>query len=312
MSFKLGRIYHPSHRTPDLEGVETFFKKVFGRHSLPRTSLIMAGLVKQPPNFPPDYCVFTPISDLFFDSIAPQKYIWEGRQPYPSITAPYLDGYGWGVDEGIQEIWDACRARGIRLTDQWNNIVVGPTMPSASFKATPLFWTLAEDTGLRYEFYPTESITNYDHRSLPGWTIPPVSDFDPVSIIRTSHHTVLTRDVDRALRLFVEILSGEVIDVRENPVWETRSTFVRLGSDVHEFAVPSREDSHAARDLALRAPLDSYYSIGFRVADLDRVRSTLAASSVGLLHDSETAVVTDPRTSIGVPWGFYAELPYSG
>lgn len=309
---RINRIYHPSHRVLDIDEVERFFREVFGRHSLSRPSLIMAGLVRQPSDYPADYCTFTPIADLFFDSLRPDKYVWAGRQPYPSISEPHLDGYGWGLDDGMQEVWDRCRAAGIRVTDQWNNVVDGPEMATSSFKSTPLFWTLQDDTGLRYEFYPVSSITSYDHRSTPGWTIPPVSDFDPVSIIQTSHHTVLTQDVDRALRLFVEILCGEVIDIRENPVWETHSTFVRLGPDVHEFAVPSRKDSHASRDLASRAPLDSYYSIGFRVADLDRVRSTLATRGVRLLYDSETAVITDPHTSIGVPWGFYTELPYSG
>jgi catechol 2,3-dioxygenase-like lactoylglutathione lyase family enzyme len=312
MTIKLNRIYHPSHRTPDLREVETFFREVFGRHSLPRTSLIMAGLVKQPPAFPTDYCVFTPISDLYFDSLNPEEYVWEGKQPYPTVTEPYLDGYGWGVDTGIQEIWDACQANGIRVTDQWNNIVDGPEMAVASFKPTPLYWTLQDDTGLRYEFYPADSITNYDHRSLPGWTIPPVSDFDPVSIIRTSHHTVMTKDVPRALRLFVDILGGEVIDTRENPVWNSESTFVRLGPDVHEFAIPQGDDSAAAKTLAKRLPLDAYYSIGFHVADLDKVVGTLEANHVGILFRSDTAVVADPKDAIGVPWGFYSELPYSG
>jgi len=308
---KLGRIYHPSHRTPDLERVETFFHDVFGRHSLPRTSLILAGLVKQPPEFPKDYCVFTPVSDLFFDSIVPDKYVWEGKQPYATVTEPYLDGYGWGVDEGIQQIWDDCQANGIRLTDQWNNMVEGSTMSTASFKPTPLFWTLQDDTGLRYEFYPTESITNYDHRTLPGWTIPPVQDFDPVSIIRSSHHTVLTRDVARASKLFVDILGGVVIDRRFNPAWETESTFIRLGHDVHELAVPSEDGSIAARQLAKRLPLDRYHSIGFHVADLDKVAATLNDNGIRIAYRSDSALVTELEDSIGVPWGFYAELPFA-
>ena len=311
MTFKLGRIYHPSHRSPDLESVQTFFREVFGRHSLPRTSLIMAGQLKQPPEFPADYCSFTPISDLFFDSIVPQKYVWEGRQPYATVSEPYLDGYGWAVDEGMQALWDACQARGIRLTDQWNNIVDGPVMPTASFKKSSLFWTLQDDTGLRYEFYPTSSITVYDHRTLSGWSIPPVSDFDPVSIIRTSHHTVLTQNVLRALTLFVDILGGEIIDERMNAAWNSKSTFIRIGADVHELAVPQGSDSPALRALAKRAPLDVYHSIGFHVADLDKVVATLKRNQIGVLYQSDTEVIANPVDAIGVPWGFYSELPFN-
>jgi len=311
MTFKLGRIYHPSHRTPDLESVESFFRKVFGRHSLPRTSLIMAGLVRQPPEFPADYCAFTPISDLFFDSIVPQKYVWKGRQPYATVSKPYLDGYGWGVDEGMQELWDAFRARGIRLTDQWNNIVDSDVMPTASFNPSPLWWTLQNDTGLRYEFYPTSSITVYDHRTLRGWTTPPVSDFDPLAIIRTSHHTVLTNNLARALTFFVDILRGEIIDERVNPAWNSQSTFIRLGADVHEIAVPLPSGSSAARALEERAPVDSYHSIGFHVANLDKVVATLNRSGIGIIYRSDKAVVADPVSAIGVPWGFYSELPFT-
>jgi catechol 2,3-dioxygenase-like lactoylglutathione lyase family enzyme len=311
MTVRLGRIYHPSHRTPDLEPIERFFREVFGRHSLSRSSLIMAGLVKQAPEYPEDYCTFTPVADLFFDSIVPEKYVWDGKQPYASVSQPYLDGYGWAVDEGMQQIWDACQASGIRLTDQWNNVVEGPVMATASFKPTPLFWTLEDDTGLRYEFYPTDSITNYDHRSVPGWTLPPVSDLDPVSIIRTSHHTVLTNDMPRATKFFVDILGGEILDERENPVWNTRSTFIRIADDVHELAVPIKAGSPAGEALAKRSPLDTYYSIGFHVADLDKVVRTLERNKVGTIYRSDTAVVTDPATAIGIPWGFYADLPFA-
>jgi catechol 2,3-dioxygenase-like lactoylglutathione lyase family enzyme len=311
MTIALNRIYHPSHRTPDLESVESFFRDVFGRYSLPRTGLIMAGLVSQPPEFPADYCTFTPIADLFFDSLVPQKYVWEGKQPYASVAEPYLDGYGWGVDDGLQEIWDACGARGIRRTDQWNNVVDGPDMPTASFKSSPLWWTLQDDTGLRYEFYPTSSITVYDHRTLPGWQTPAVSDFDPVSIIHTSHHTVLTSNPKRALTLFVDILGGTVIDERINPVWNSESTFVRLGPDVHEFAVPIDADSSAGRSLAKRSPLDAYHSIGFEVADLGKVVDTLKRNNVGIAYQSETAVIADPKQAIGVPWGFYSRVPFT-
>lgn len=311
MTVRIGRIYHPSHRTPDLEPIERFFREVFGRHSLSRSSLTMAGLVTQAPGYPEDYCLFTPVADLFFDSIVPEKYVWDGRQPYASVSRPYLDGYGWGVDEGMQEIWDACQANGIRLTDQWNTVVEGPQMATASFKSTPLFWTHEDDTGLRYEFYPTASIANYDHRSVPGWSIPPVKEYDPLSIIRTSHHTVLTQNMPRAKKLFIDILGGEVIDERVNTTWNTESTFIRLANDVHELAVPIDMDSPAGIAFANRAPLDTYHSIGFHVADIDKVARTLEDNNVGIIHRSDTAVVADPATAVGIPWGFYAELPYA-
>lgn len=312
MAISLNRIYHPSHRVTSIPEVEDFFRQAFGRHSLPRDSLIMAGVIKQPEDYPSDYCSFTPIADVYFDSIDPELYIWDGEQPYESITKSHLNGYGWAVDDGMQEIWDACQEAGIRLTDQWNNVISGAEIPTASFKATPLYWTLEDDTGLRYEFYPTTSIQSYDPRSLPGWELPPVSRDDPLSIKRSSHHTVLTTDLQRALKLFVEILPGEVIDETEDPALGTRSTFVRLVDDVHELAlVGDGASGQVNRDLSERLPLDSYYGISFLVEDLDKAASHLESCGVGLQWRSETGLLTDPGTSIGVSWGFYSEPPYA-
>ena len=114
----------------------------------------------------------------------------------------------------------------------------------------------------------------------------------------------------RALTLFVDILRGEVIDERINPVWNTQSTFIRIGEDVHEIAVPHGSDSHASRALDKRSPLDTYYSIGFHVADLDKVIATLKRNNVGIMYRSETAVIANPAHAIGVPWGFYSSLPF--
>jgi catechol 2,3-dioxygenase-like lactoylglutathione lyase family enzyme len=313
MPIDLDRIYHPSHRVTSLEETEDFFRAVFGRYSLPRDGLIMSGVIRQPEGYPTDYCSFTPIADVYFDSIDPAKYIWSGDQPYPSIASSHLNGYGWAVNDGMQEIWDACQANGIRLTDQWNNVVEGAEMAGASFKSSPLFWTLEDDTGLRYEFYPTTSIQSYDPRALPGWTLPGVSRDDPLTIKRSSHHTVLTADLPRAVKMFAEILGGEVIGEGENPAWGSRSTYVRLAGDVHELAVVGADaETPAARDLADRLPLDSYYSISFLVEDLDQVKAHLAQRDVALLWSSHDGVVTDPACSIGIAWGFYTAPPYSG
>jgi catechol 2,3-dioxygenase-like lactoylglutathione lyase family enzyme len=313
VTISLNRIYHPSHRVVDLGETEDFFRRVFGRYSLPRAGLIMAGIIRQPEGYPSDYCAFTPIADVYFDSIDPDRYIWSGTQPYPSISAPHLNGYGWAVDDGMQEVWDACRAAGIRLTDQWNNVIGGSELPSASFKATPLYWTHEEDTGLRYEFYPTTSIQSYDPRSLPDWQLPVVSRDDPLGIVRASHHTVLTADPNRASTLFVDILGGKVVTQKTNPAWGTESTFISLAGDIHEIAVVGESATSAvARDLGERLPLDSYYSISFLVADLERTVAHLRRCDVDLQWQSANGVVTDPKASIGVSWGFYEIGPYDG
>ncbi len=45
-----------------------------------------------PPGFgyPTDYCAFTSIRDVFFDSLVPEKFVLGGVQVFPSVETPTL------------------------------------------------------------------------------------------------------------------------------------------------------------------------------------------------------------------------------
>jgi catechol 2,3-dioxygenase-like lactoylglutathione lyase family enzyme len=295
------RLYHPSHRVPDLAAAEAFFATVFGRPSVglePGRDL--------PAGYPRDYCAFTLIADVWFDTIDPTRYVFDGVQRYATVEVPHLNGFGWGV-QGIDEIFEELRRRGIRCTDQFDRLSDGAAMPTASFSSSPLFWTLAADTGLRYELYPTASIGPLDPRSDPAWTLPPPGPDDPLAIARCSHHTVLTADPARALDLVVDVLGGTVIHEGVNELLETDSTYVALADGVLEYAVPRRRTGRAAADLASTAPLDCYHALTWLTTDLDRVVEHAARCGVGLIARTDAEVVFDPADALGVPWGFRTE-----
>jgi hypothetical protein len=133
-----------------------------------------------------------------------------------------------------------------------------------------------------------------------------VNTDDPLKIEFTSHHTVLTDKPDRVVDLFVNVLGGRVIHSARNETRETSSTYVQLADAAFEFAVPD-EGSSAFDDWQQSAPNDCYHAITFKVSDLDKVRRHLAAVGVKARSDTETLVITDPKTSMGVPWGFTSE-----
>jgi hypothetical protein len=298
---RVDRMYHPSHRAPDLVAAQAFFATVFGRES------VTTRATPPPAGYPTDYCIFTLIADVWFDTIDPRRYVFEGVQWYPTVETPHLNGFGWGV-QGIDEIFAELQRRGIRCTDQFDRLSDGAAMPTAYFSSSPLFWTLAADTGLRYEIYPTASIGPSDPRSAPGWTLPGVRADDPLAIERCAYHTVLTADPGRALGLVVDVLGGTVIHEARNEVLETRSTYVALADGVLEYAVPTNPSSRAAADLASTAPLDCYHSITWRTTDLDRVVEHAARCGVGLVARTDAEVVFDPADALGVPWGFRTDL----
>lgn len=179
MAYKVIRLWHPSHRVPGLAVAKEFFENFFGRPSIPVETCLPP--VEEAPNYPRDYGIFTILQEVFFDSIDPSRYVVEGRQTYEDTDVPHLNCLGWAV-EGTQEIYDACIAAGIRSTDQANRIGGSKKAPVTGFSPSPLFFTLPESTGLRYQIYPLSSTGYPDPRTQPGWKLPPVSESDPLSL----------------------------------------------------------------------------------------------------------------------------------
>jgi hypothetical protein len=311
MNFKIDRLYHPSHRVPDLDAATKFFEVVFGRSSIPIADHQRSrGVPLTDSTFPTDYSIFTPISDVYFDCISPAKLIVQGVQLYPSISSAHLNGFGWGVD-GIDDLWSRTLQNGIHSTDSGNVPYRGVEPPGASFSTMKLFYTEPESTGLRYEFLPTEGIAPADKRGDPDWVLPPVSDSDPLGIIRCSHHTVLTNNLDRALNLLVTTIDGVVVHEGYNETLETKSTFVELAGDLFEFAEPLGEGTPAMEDWKQRAPLDTYHSLTWRVVDLDRVADHLLRCNIRMRVRTDEVIVSEPEDSLGIPWGFTTRsVPY--
>lgn len=275
--FRLFRLYHPSHHVPDLDAAEAFFRRVFGR---PSTRLNA-------------YSTFTPIADVLFDSIDPTRYRVAGTRPYPAVESPQLRGFGWYVD-GIADLYRTLRSHGFTLVDQLDRVADGDDPPHAVGAPMPLFFTTPADAGLRYELLPRIPFPP-DPRLEPGWELPPVTDDDPLGIVRCAHHTVLTAEPARALRLVVDVLGGRVVAEGRDELLGASGPYVEVADAVVHYATPDggRADRH-----------DAYHSITWQVADLARVERHLIASAVRIAARTPKALLTDPATGLGIPWSF--------
>ncbi|KAL4861916.1 hypothetical protein BDV12DRAFT_203527 [Aspergillus spectabilis] len=308
MPYKICKLYHPSHRVPDLAVADRFFRTVFGLPSVWRSSLYTAPDPKYP-TYPTDYCIFTPLADVFFDCIDPQKYVVDGVQRYPTVATPQLNGLGWAV-EGIQEIFaEIAQKRGLRCTDQANRLADPATCPEASFKNSKLFYTLAEDTGIRYEYYPASSVGSYDHRESPEWRLQPEVGKGSLKIQFCAYHTILTTQLERALDLYVTLMGGTVLSTASNPVRGVQSTYVQLADAVFEIAVPETEESYASQHFADRENVseDVYHALTFKVEDLSVVKAHLVGLGLRLLAEDASLLVLHPEDGLGIPWGFTSE-----
>lgn len=307
--FSVDRMYHPSHRVLDLDEAEDFFRRVFGRYSINRSGLEMAGVLRRiasHDSYASDYLILTPIADVLFDCVDPSRLLIDGKQKYPPIEESHLVGLGWAVN-GTDELLRRLQAAGIRCIDQNDRVAAPGEMPRSLTTGTPLIWTLPEDTGLRFEFCEADTISYQDPRSDPDWVLPPVHPLDPLGIERAARHTILTDNIERALTVPVNILGGRIIHTGYNEALGTESTFVRIVNDVYEYALPP-ESGPVRADWAERAPDDTYHSITWKVADLDRVVDHLTVNGIGIRTRTESTVITDPADSIGIPFGFTTVL----
>jgi hypothetical protein len=82
---------------------------------------------------------------------------------------------------------------------------------------------------------------------------------------------------------------------------------VSLADSILEYAVPDA-GTEADADWVEDEPNDTYHSITWKVADLERAERHLQAQGVRIQLRSDDTLVTDPATSLGIPWGFTSKL----
>ena len=288
------RLYHPSHHVPDLDEAEDFFARVFGRASTRLSAL------STPDRSLPDYSTFTPIADVLFDCIDPDRYVVAGERRYATVERPVLKAMGWYV-EGLTSLHRELCRHGFTVVDQLDRVCESAEPPTAVGSPMPLCFTTPADAGLRHELLPPIPFP-LDPRMQEGWELPAVSAQDPLGIVRCAHHTILTSDTDRAVRLTVEVFGGTVVDRGRDEVLGATTTSVRLADAVLRYAVP--DPGGPLREGIDAGGADSYHSITWQVVDLGRVERHLRTCGVGIAAHDDDLLLTEPDTSLGIPWGF--------
>jgi hypothetical protein len=296
-SFRITRMYHPSFHAPDLTEAESWFERVFGSRS---TNIHETFKGRDTGDYPTSYSTFTPLADVLMDTIQPTLYVLNGVQQYASVDTPHLKTIGWFA-ENSEGVYRSLRAAGIAMVDQYGQPAEGEEAPrSAGGGAMPLYFTVPESSGLRHEVLPDFPF-GLDHRNAAGWA--PGEAEGPLGVERCAFHTLLTGNPRRALRTLVDALGGTVFHQGRDEVIGADASYVRLADTVLQVAVPD-EGTAAYADWTATAPGDTYHSLTFKVADLGRAAAHLKSQGVGIRSQTGDTLVTDPDTSIGVPWGF--------
>jgi len=220
-------------------------------------------------------------------------------QQYASVDKPHLKTIGWFA-ENSEGVYRSLRAAGIAMVDQYGKAAEGEDAPRSAGGAMPLYFTVPESAGLRHEVLPDFPF-GLDHRNAPGWTV--AAPEGPLGLQRCAFHTLLTDDPRRALHTLVDALGGTVFHEDRDEVIGAAASYVHLADTVLQVAVPD-QGTAAYADWTTTAPNDTYHSLTFKVADLDRAAGHLKSQGVGILIRTADTLVTDPDSSINVPWGF--------
>ena len=302
MPYTLKHLYHSTHWVPDLKEATDFFGRVFGRESTVLGEYLGTRQRDVPAGFRNDYATFTPIAEVQLECVDPALLVIDGTQVHESVREPSLGALAWFVD-GIEDLWSEMRRRNLHGMDQRNQMPQGKG-PPLDVSSTPIIFTLPEETGLSYEL--CVYMPRRDPRGDPP--VPTVSPTDPLGIECCSHHTVLTDKPDRAQRFLVDVLGGRILHQGPNGLLAAQSSYIALADAVVEVAQPLEEGSPAMEAWERSAPLDTYYSLTWKVRDLDGVAQHLEATAVRIETGTDTTIVTDPADGLGIAWGFSTEL----
>jgi hypothetical protein len=303
-ALKVKYAFHPLFHVPNLEMPEEFFARVFGRPS-PLLEIMPKGQEPKKPGDPIGYARTTMVSDVLLDCVYPDLLKINGVQSNPSVDVPVLQTIGWYCDD-IYETFSALREAGIPLVTQLGVPIEGdePPSPDQGGGTGPIkmYFTKPDQMGLRWQWM-SYMPAPYDPRTQPGWTLPPASDDPLLGIEHCSHHVMLTNDPARVVHLLVDALGGSVIHEGRDELLGASGPYVHLADAVYHFATPDPGSAGEAA-LAARLPADKYYSMVWKVADLDQVARHLTEVGVKIAARTDDSLVTDPATSFQVPWGF--------
>jgi hypothetical protein len=296
--------FHPTFHTPTLPYAEEFFQRVFNR---PSTLLetMPKGQEPEKPGDPRGYSAMTMISDVLIDCVCPDLHKINGVQTNPSVEQPILQNIGWYSDD-VDETFRALRRAGIPLVTQLGKPVEGdePPTPDQGGGGGPvkMYFTPPAEMGLRYQFI-TYFPMPIDPRTQPGWSLPPASEDSALGIEHLSHHVILTNTPARSVQLLVDALGGSVIHEGRDEQLGVTGPYVHLADAVFHFATPDAGSAGAAA-LAKKLPADQYYSMTWKVVDLDQVARHLDQAGVKIQSRTDDTIIADPATAFQVPWGF--------
>ncbi|MFU8945511.1 VOC family protein [Mycetocola zhadangensis] len=288
----IGKLFHIIHMTGDLPALEAWYDDVF---SVKRGFLdhhYMEGEVRD--------ASLVLLGDSVIEPLAPAFRIdgWDkmplGR--FYNRFGNHWHSIAWYTDDA-GEIWQRLTDAGVRVYVEGGKLTDVRPDPGSAIMTHP------KDTVTQLEFMnPGGLMDQMDPRLKDG------SDFDsdwwvknhPVATPGLAYTTVLTKDLERAEKVYGEILGGTVLDKSSSELTGTDDVYVQVGDTVVQLSTPNSDGTIAAADMEANGEI--HHAATYRVQDLDATEEYFASKGIKTLSRDDQTLVTDPATTQGVPF----------
>jgi catechol 2,3-dioxygenase-like lactoylglutathione lyase family enzyme len=287
----IGKLFHLIHMTSDVTALEAWYHDVFSVRDFIEHNY-MPGEKRDASLVVLGDCVIEPLAPAFsvdgWDAMPLGRFYKRFGTHWHSIA--------WYTDDAT-EIWRRCTGNGIRVYTEGG--VPAHAQPPGGSAIT----THPRDTISQLEFIRLNGsrLAELDPRLRADWDPDWWVTSHPLGLQRLAYTTVLTRDLDRARRLYTGPLGGTLLHQGTSDLAGTESCYVLMGEQtIVELARPTRDDTIAARDHAANGEI--HHAVAFKVADLDRAEDYLTAKGIKVLDRDDRTLVTDPATTHGVPF----------
>ncbi|MFZ3415620.1 VOC family protein [Arthrobacter sp. 3Tela_A] len=284
----IGRLFHLIHMTGDLPALEAWYDDVFSVRRGFLDNNYMPGEKRD--------ASLVLLGDSVIEPLAPAFRI-EGWDQMPlgrfyNRFGNHWHSIAWYSDDA-GEMWQRCVDGGIRVFVEGGVLTAERPAPKSAIMTHP------KDTITQLEFFnPAGTIDARDPR-ING------SDFDPEWWIKNhpvktpglAYTTVLTRDLDRAVKVYSGLLGGTLLHRSTSALTGTEDAYVQLGDTVVQLSHPIEDGTIAAADMERNN--ECLHAATFRVLDLDDTRRYFESKGIATVARDDHTLITDPTTTHG-------------
>ncbi len=290
--FGIGLMVHAVHMTDDVRRLNRFYEEVFG-------GVLYMG-VAEPSYFPPEdrWASLIMISDLCIETMAPNAPI-DPAKPVGKFYSRFgerLHSVGYLVDD-LVGLGNRLIENGVHIGKPGGGRINEMDSEIAYFYPTP-----KATSGLMVELCRTHMPA--DLRELDSWSS--MRKFwelsHPLGIKRMLYVTLGVRDLDSAVKVFVDTLQGMPIAEGIDDGGHYKFAVIQLGDCLLQIGEPLDEESSLGLHVARWGNM--IYSVTFRVRDLDSAQAWLNSKGIKTFRPRADLLAADPADTFNAPYFF--------